>query len=357
MSLVQLSAAEVLADLTRFDTLIDARSPSEYAEDHLPGAINLPVLDDEERRIVGTLYKQESALAARKLGAALAARRIAAHIEAEVAARPRNWQPLVYCWRGGQRSGSLAWFLGQIGFRTVQLSGGYKGFRAIVRSELDTLPLRLRLVVLCGRTGSGKTLLLQQLARQGAQVLDLEGLARHRGSVLGALPGQPQPSQKRFDTLVWQTLRGFDPGLPVFVESESARIGNARVPAALLAHMREAGQCVRIEMADEARVELLLQEYAFFADDPEHFCELLRGLVDLQGRETVTGWQALAREGRWGEVFGALMARHYDPLYERSMRRSFAALDAAPRLPLVSAAPADLERAANQLIQLSSPEA
>ncbi len=346
MSLVQLGAADVVADYGRFDTVIDARSPSEFAEDHLPGAVNWPVLDDAERALVGTLHKQDSALAARKVGAALAARRIADHVEARVATMPREWQPLVYCWRGGQRSGSLAWFLGQIGFRTVQLGGGYKAFRALVRDELERLPTLYRFVVLCGRTGSGKTRLLQRLAARGAQVLDLEGLAAHRGSILGAVPGQAQPTQKRFDTLVWQALRGFDPARPVFVESESARIGQARVPERLLQHMRSAGRCVRIEMDDEARIALLLQEYAHFAADPEGFCRLLDGLIELQGRETVRQWQAMARAGRWAEVFGALMRQHYDPLYERSMRRSFGSLDRWPACRLADGSDAALDAAA-----------
>ena len=354
MSVTPLTAAEVLADYRRFDTVIDVRSPSEYAEDHLPGAINLPVLDDAERRIVGTLNRHDSVLAARKVGAMLAARRIADHIERRIANQPRDWQPLVYCWRGGQRSGSLAWFLGQIGFRTVQLSGGYKAFRAEVCTALETLPLSLHFVVLCGRTGSGKTRLLQRLAQRGAQVLDLEGLACHRGSVLGAVPGQPQPSQKRFDTLVWLALKGFDAARPVFIESESARIGQARVPEALLKHVRETGRCVRIEMADADRVALLLQEYAFFADDAEGFCRLLDGLVELRGRDVVSGWQAQARAGQWAEVFADLMRRHYDPLYERSMRRSFAALDSAPRLALGGPDDAAMDAAAAALVQLAT---
>lgn len=354
MSLTQVSAEEVVADLGRFDTIIDARSPSEFAEDRLPGAINLPVLDDEERRVVGTLYKQASALAARKVGAALAARRIAGHIEAQVADKPREWRPLVYCWRGGQRSGSLAWFLSQIGFRTAQLGGGYKAFRERVRLELEVLPAGLGFVVLAGRTGSGKTRLLQRLAQQGEQVLDLEGLACHRGSVLGAMPDRPQPSQKHFDTLVWQALRGFDAARPVYVESESARIGTLRVPERLLLQMREQSRCVRVEMPDAARVALLLQDYAFFADDPDGFCRLLDGLVELQGRERVQGWQALARAGRWAELFGALMAQHYDPLYERSMRRNFAALAAAPRVELADGGPAALDGAAHALRALSA---
>ena len=203
---------------------------AEFAEDHLPGAVNWPVLDDEQRRIVGTLYKQVSPLQARKVGAAMVARNIADHLERWVADQPREWQPLVYCWRGGQRSGTLAWFLSQIGFRTGQLQGGYKAFRARVRDELQTLPQRHRFQVLCGRTGSGKTRLLHALAEQGAQMLDLEGLAGHRGSVLGALPGRAQPSQKRFDTLCWQALRGFDATRPVFVEGESRKIGRCACP-------------------------------------------------------------------------------------------------------------------------------
>ncbi|MCB1995318.1 MAG: tRNA 2-selenouridine(34) synthase MnmH, partial [Rhodoferax sp.] len=157
MSLKPVTADEYLADPAAWDAVIDARSPLEFAEDRLPDAINWPVLDDEERRIVGTTYKQVSALEARKIGAAMAGRRIAGHLDAFIADKPREWRPLVYCWRGGQRSGSLAWFLSQIGFRTGQLQGGYKAFRAVVRAQLDTLPQALDFVVLAGRTGSGKT--------------------------------------------------------------------------------------------------------------------------------------------------------------------------------------------------------
>lgn len=350
MSLGSVTAAEWLAAPQRFDTIIDARSPAEFAEDHLPGALNWPVLDDEQRRIVGTLYKQDSALQARKVGAVLVARNIAAHIERHVPERPRDWQPLVYCWRGGQRSGSLAWFLGQIGFRSTQLSGGYKAWRAIVREELTTLPQRLRYQVLCGRTGSGKTRLLAMLAAQGAQVLDLEGLACHRGSVLGALPGQPQPTQKRFDSLLWEALRGFDVRRPVFVESESRKVGALRVPEALIQHMRETGQCWRVQMDDDARLQLLLQDYAYFSDDVAGFCRQLESLVEVRGRDTVAQWQALAQQGRWREVFAALMQQHYDPLYERSLRRSFAQLDAAPLLQLQRGDDAELAAVARQLM-------
>lgn len=350
MSLTSASAAEFVGEPGRFDCIIDARSPAEFAADHLPGAVNWPVLDDEQRRVVGTLYKRESALAARKLGATMVARNIAAHVEQWAQDKPRDWQPLVYCWRGGQRSGSLAWFLGQIGFRTTQLDGGYKAWRAIVRDQLGELPRRFSYRVLCGRTGSGKTRLLAALADAGAQTLDLEGLACHRGSVLGAVPGRPQPTQKHFDTLLWKTLKGFDPCRPVFIESESRKVGALRVPEALIEHMRNHGECVLVQMSDAARLDLLQHEYSFFTDDVDGFCRLLESLLTLRGRETVNGWQAEARAGRWREVFGQLMQQHYDPLYERSLRRNFLQLEGALKIELHDGEPLTLRNAAEQLL-------
>ncbi len=350
MALRSIDATESASRLASFDAILDARSPGEFAEDHLPGALNLPVLDDDQRHIVGLLYVQHSALEARKQGAAMAARNIAEHIERWVADKPRDWQPLVYCWRGGQRSGALAWFLDQIGFRTTKLTGGYKGFRNVVMRELEDLPLRFDFRVLAGRTGSGKTRLLQALAARGAQALDLEALACHRGSVLGGVPDQPQPSQKAFDTTLWQTLRRLEPGRPVFVESESRKIGALQLPAALIERMHGSGQVLRIEMPDDARVDLLLQEYGFFAGRPERFCALLDGLVALRGRETVQRWQAMARAGRWAEVFGAMMHEHYDPLYRRSMDKHYAGLQQARVVTLADGSEAAMQDAARALV-------
>lgn len=350
MALQLLNAADAVARLSTFDAVIDVRSEAEFAEDRLPGALNWPVLGNAERALVGTTFVQVSALEARKVGAALVARNIAAHLEREMAHVPREWRPLVYCWRGGQRSGTMAWFLSQIGFRTVQLAGGYKAFRALVREQLDVLPGPLQFTVLCGRTGSGKTRLLHALAAHGAQVLDLEGLAAHRGSILGALPGQPQPSQKAFETALWDQLRRFDAQRPVYVESESAKIGVLRVPEVLLQRFRDQGRCVVVELPDAERVRLLLEEYASFAAAPGHFCTLLDGLVELRGRATVKQWQALALEGQWAACFGALMAEHYDPLYDRSMKRHFASLAGAPRLPVPQADAAAFDAAAVRLL-------
>ena len=344
------SAGDAIGALDRFDAIIDVRSPSEFAEDHLPGAVNWPVLNDDERARVGTLYVQTSPMAARQIGAALVARNIANAIERHVQGQPREWQPLVYCWRGGQRSGAMAWFLGQIGFRTAQLQGGYKAFRAQVRAELAELPLRFDYRVLAGRTGSGKTRLLQALRSAGAQVLDLEGIACHRGSVLGGLPDRPQPSQKAFDTALWQALRALDAARPVYVESESKKVGSLQLPDALVLRMREHGQCLRVQMSDDARTQLLLEEYGFFANDVEGFCKLLDALIDLRGRERVQHWQAMARAGQWAELFALLMQDHYDPLYERSMKRHFASLATAPVVDLADGGPAALQRAAHALL-------
>ena len=350
MSLRSVDGASALPALAEFDCVIDVRSPAEFALDHLPGAVNWPVLDDEQRRVVGTLYVQTSPLEARKLGAVLVARNIADHLERWTKDWPREHQPLVYCWRGGQRSGALAGVLDQIGFRASKLTGGYKAFRTQVRADLATWPERFDFSVLAGRTGSGKTRLLQAIAAEGAQVLDLEALACHRGSILGGLPDQPQPAQKRFDTLLWQALSALDPARPVFVESESRKIGALQVPDALIQRMRATARCVRVEMDDAARVRLLVEEYGFFATDPERFCMLLDGLVALRGREQVVAWQAQARSGEWAGVFGDLMLRHYDPLYTRSIDQNFPGYASATPLRINDGGTAAMRAAARAVL-------
>jgi tRNA 2-selenouridine synthase len=329
MSVRPIAAADAVARLAEFDTVIDARSESEYAEDHLPHAVNWPSLDDAQRHEVGTLYKQVSPFDARKRGAALVAANIARHVERDVMDKPRTWKPLVYCWRGGQRSGSLSLVLGQIGFQVHIIEGGYKAFRGAVLAELPALAQRLHYQVICGPTGSGKTRLLQALEAAGAQVLDLEALASHRSSVLGLIPGQPQPTQKRFDTLVWERLRGFDPERPVYVESESRKVGNLAVPESLIEAMR-ASACLRIELSDDERVRLLLEDYAFFSEDTDLFCRRLEALSQLRGNEQVQAWQRQVRAGEIEAVVRELLVKHYDPGYASSTQRNFRHFEAAP---------------------------
>ena len=323
MSVRQVPAAEAVERLDAFSAIIDARSEDEYALDRLPGALNWPSLNNEERKLIGTIYAQVNPFEAKKRGAALVAANIARHIEREVIDQPRTWQPLVYCWRGGKRSGSLALVLGEIGFKVGVIEGGYKAFRTAVLAALPPLAERLDLRVICGPTGSGKTRLLHALADAGAQVLDLEALASHRSSVLGMIPGEPQPAQKRFDTLVWDRLRRLDPARPVFVESESRKVGNLAIPDSLIERMR-AADCLRLELADDERVALLMEDYDFFVKDQALFCERLDALNELRGKSVVQGWQAQVAAGRTEAVVRELLLKHYDPGYASSIKRNFA---------------------------------
>ena len=330
--LAPIGAAEALQRLDDFSAVIDARSESEFALDHLPGAVNWPSLNDAQRALVGTEYKQVSPFAARKRGAAIVARNIAAHVERHLADVPREWSPLVYCWRGGQRSGALATVLGQIGFRVRVLEGGYRAYRSAVVTALEGEPGRFDFRVVCGPTGSGKSRLLGALAVEGAQVLDLEALANHRGSVLGLVPGSTQPSQKHFDSRLWDVLRRLDATRPVFVESESKKIGDLRVPEALIVRMR-ASPCVWLELGLERRVDLLIDDYAFFVADTKAFSSRLDALRTLRGNATIDAWQDAAAAGDTRRVVRELLTTHYDPVYLQSMQRNFAGV-AAPRLTI-----------------------
>jgi tRNA 2-selenouridine synthase len=322
MSLTPVTASQALSSLASFSAVIDARSPSEYELDRLPNALNWPSLNDEERVHVGTIYKQESAFDARKIGGALVARNVAAHIEAHCQDKDKKWKPLIYCWRGGKRSGSLALILGQIGFDVHLIEGGYKAFRAEMIADLQTLSTQFDYRVVCAPTGSGKTRLLHALKAEDAQVLDLEDLANHRSSVLGLVPGQVQPSQKQYDMRIWQALKVLDPTRPVFVESESKKVGNVSIPECLIAAMR-AGRCLRLDLPLHARVALLLEDYDYFVKDAEFFCARLDVLVPLRGRLVVEGWQQQARSGKMAEVVEDLLKNHYDPSYLSSMVRNF----------------------------------
>jgi tRNA 2-selenouridine synthase len=301
---------------------IDVRSPAEYAIDHLPGAVNLPVLDDDERKVVGTLHAKDSAFAARKHGAALVARNIAHILESHCQTKPREWAPVVYCWRGGKRSASLTHVLNEIGWRAVQLEGGYQTWRRHVVSMLTNIPARFRYVVVCGLTGSGKSRLLAALRAEGAQALDLEHLARHRGSLLGDLPGDPQPSQKAFETDLLTALESLDRTRPVYVESESRRIGTVQVPDALLDSMRAAA-CVRVDTPQPLRVALLKEEYTHYLSDPSLLADNLSPLVPVHGRKTIERWVTAAARGDFDLLIDELLSLHYDPTYGRSMQRNF----------------------------------
>jgi tRNA 2-selenouridine synthase len=331
--------AVTVAQALDFDEVIDVRSEGEYGEDHIPGAINCPVLDNSERALVGTIYKQSSSFDAKRIGAALVSANIARHLRERLFDRPRSWRPLVYCWRGGGRSNALAHVLAQIGWRVGRLEGGYKAYRRAVIEDLDSLPKRFEWRVLCGLTGTGKSRLLRHLASAGAQVLDLEALAAHRGSVLGNMPDEPQPAQKMFESLLWKSLRTFDSSRPIFVEGESKKIGRIRVPDALIEAMW-ASECVVLDAAVPVRIELLKSEYAHYLTEPDALCAQLDCLTALHGVETIGRWKQLARERAADALVEELLVRHYDPAYRRSTLKHYPALARAQHYTLAKASDA-----------------
>jgi tRNA 2-selenouridine synthase len=347
-----------LSQLGEFDAIIDVRTPAEFAEDHIPGAINCPVLSDEERITVGTLYKQVSPFEARKVGAALVAKNIAQHLQTRFRDHPKSWRPLIYCWRGGQRSSAMCIILAQVGWAAHKLEGGYKTYRRDVLDNLATLPQNFSLRVICGPTGSGKSRLLAALAESGQpdsgqpnnkqQVLDLEMLAQHRGSVLGRLPEQAQPSQKWFDSALLHALQKLDPARPVYVEAESNKIGVITLPDALVSAMH-AGECLLLETPLEVRVAGLLEDYRHYLANPETLIAHLQALHRFHGSQQLEHWTALISGGGFAALVAELLTLHYDPSYFRATSKHYVDLDKAKRISLVSLSPDALKEIAKSL--------
>ncbi len=367
-----------VAQLAEFAAILDARSPGEFAADHLPGATSCPVLSDEQRIRVGTLYKQVSAFEAKKVGAALVARNIADHIEQHFLDKPKSWRPLVYCWRGGKRSGAFVHILREIGWDAHRLDGGYKAWRRHVVAELAELPQRFAFKVISGPTGSAKSRILEALARQGAQVLHLEELAAHKGSVLGRLPGKelagppqeflgppgggsersevfgggtaiPQPAQKMFESKLFAALTGFDASHPVYVEAESRRIGVLQVPDAVIAAIRGA-PCLRVDARRPARADFLLRDYDYFIARPVWLIEQLGHLRGLQSNETLARWAALIEAGEFRTLVEELLEQHYDPLYQRSQEKNYRDYGDAATFVADDLGPAAIDAIAAQIL-------
>ena len=344
------ASAETFRQLDQFDCVIDVRSPAEFADDHLPGAINCPVLDDEQRIEIGTLYKQVSPFAAKKLGAAMVSENIARQLRQNFLDQPRQWSPLIYCWRGGQRSGALTTVFRQIGWDARQLEGGYKNYRRFVIDELARLPALYALQIIKGATGSAKTRILLAMQEQGAQIIDLEALAAHKGSVLGLVPDTRQPSQKSFESALLSCLQKLDPGQPVFVEAESRKIGAVHVPEGLIDVMR-ASPSVTVDAPRAARVEYLLRDYAYFTNQVDGLLTRLDALKEIRGNQTVQAWHALALEKKWDGFVDSLLADHYDPLYQKSQAANYGA-DAPDHCHIATASLDDeaIRRAASAII-------
>jgi len=325
-----------------FDAIIDVRSPAEFALDHIPGALNLPVLDDEQRAAVGNEYVRGSKFLARRSGAALVARNIATHLEDGLGDRDGSFRPLVHCWRGGQRSGAVVAVMDQIGWTVTGLDGGYQTWRRQVTAALYEQPLAHRLVLLDGPTGAGKTALLAALATRGVQTLDLEALAAHRGSLFGAMPGG-QPTQKAFESRLHDALARLDPARPVLVEAESSKIGARVVPPSLWAAML-AAPVIELEVAFETRVAFTVVTYADISSDPAALDLALSRMPRHHSKATLAEWRAMAQGGDTPALVRELLIAHYDPAYRRSGEgRDRAALG---RIALSGHAPADLDRAA-----------
>jgi tRNA 2-selenouridine synthase len=331
----------------QYALVIDARSEREYAEDHLPCAVNLPVVDNEEYAEVGTTHRTDTHRAY-LIGVSYALRNISHSIEDLVGRYPKDARMLVYCFRGGKRS--KLWFdaLSTIGFRVDRLPGGWKAYRAWVRDQLMELPRKFRYHVLCGPTGCGKTRLLSALASVGAQVLDLEDLARHRGSLIGDIPGVAQPTQKWFDSQLVERLRRFDPALPIWVESESKKIGAIQVPSALLETMHGA-RLFSLSAPMAERVALWREDYGHFERDLDAMMGRLRFLRPLIGGEEFGRWETLVAERRAPELFQRLMEAHYDPAYARSIAKNYPLIDKASQVELSRLDRESLLEAARQL--------
>jgi tRNA 2-selenouridine synthase len=343
------SATANVTQLQDFDEVIDVRTPDEYADDHIPGAINYPVLSNEERVIVGTMYKQVSSFEAKKLGAAFIAKRVAHYIENNFIDKPKNWKPLIYCWRGGKRSGSMTHIFRQIGWNAHILDGGYKSYRKDVVSQLNELPTQFQFQVITGMTGSGKSKVLEKLSAIGAQVLDLENLAQHKGSVLGNLPESPQPSQKNFETQILTQLKKLDCEKIVFVEAESRKIGTLHVPDTLLERMRKS-PCVRIEATTDARVAFLIDDYPYFINQPDNLISTIDFLKELHGKERLDHWKTLVHQKEWRQLVSELLEKHYDALYKRSQNSNYVNYEKAPCYQTADLSAKGIEILATQIL-------
>jgi len=335
---------------SRYDEILDVRAPVEFAEDRVSGAVNLPVLEDDERRLVGTIFRQVSPFEARRLGAAFVSRNIAQHLDGHFAGKGRDYRPLIYCWRGGQRSQSIAHVLAEVGWRVAIVEGGYKAYRRRVVETIATRSETLRFVVLNGYTGAGKTRLLRELEGSDAQVLDLERLACHRGSVFGADSGSPQPSQKRFESLIYDHLIRFDPERPVFVEAESAKIGRLNLPIPLVRRIRQ-GPVVEVAAPLAARADHLVHEYQEWLGDLDRIVSTLDRLKGYHSSAKIAEWRSLAEQGDWRILVSRLLDEHYDRKYSVKGEGAYAAPAAA--LELVPDDPGSVRRCAEELRALA----
>jgi len=301
--------------------LVDVRSPCEHVAESIPGSVNVPLLTDDERALVGTIYKQEGEVSARRYALRIISPKIPDLIDRILAMRKSGQHLVVHCWRGGLRSEAVASFLSVIGVDCWRLTGGYKAWRqqllADFAGEYDFLP-----VVLDGFAGVGKTEILSELSRLGHAVLDLEALANHRGSVFGGMGLGAQPTQKNFDAAVWLQLRKFE-NEPVFMEAESRKVGRLSIPNCVFDRICS-GHKVLVSGTLQVRSQRIVADYArtMNANGEANAVRLLHALTERLGARRVAEVEQIATAGDLVAAVEILLVEYYDPLYAKQIARS-----------------------------------
>jgi len=298
--------------------LVDVRSPKEYSEFTIPGAVNLPIFDDEERELIGTVYNHESIDKAKKMGVDFASKRLLLLYEEIKKLREEHDKIILFCERGGYRSSSLCALLNSIGIGAVKLRGGYKGYRAVVNSMLPKLNSEVNYIVIHGYTGTGKTELLKMLENRGYDILDLEKHANHRGSLLGDVGLGSRMSQKQFESLVYDNLRHRNSDT-IFVEGESSRIGNIVIPHYIIQSMK-AGKHILAVGSIEMRVRRIVEEYTKGKDSDADIINSLEKLGRNISARRIEEYARNIRLGNYHQVAEDLMIRYYDPMYENEIK-------------------------------------
>ena len=301
-------------ELKSFDDIIDVRSPNEYQEDHIPNSTNLPVLNNLERKEIGTIYKNKSAFIAKKIGASLVSANIANHIKKNLLTKPGNWKVLIYCWRGGQRSKSFATVLSEIGWQVYVLKGGYKTYRSSINKKIYTITKKRKFMIIRGPTGCAKTRILQRLKKIGANTIDLEGIAKHKGSLLGSNPNVNQPSQKLFESQIYIELKKIKEKKLIFIESESSKIGNLYLPSTIISKI-EKSPSIEINTDIKSRVSYLIKDYKSFIKTKDSFNKLFAYANVKLGKDIVTAWKVNYNSKDWKKLAYQLIVEYYDPLY------------------------------------------
>ncbi len=338
-----------LAQQRKGTLIIDVRTPAEFAETTIPGAVNVPIFSNDERIEVGTVFQQQGKRDARKLGVRLVAPNIPRLMDRVEELRVGHPGPvIVFCWRGGMRSLAMTSFMNLAGIPARQLLGGHKGFR---RKVLDYFEQQQwpPVFVLRGLTGTGKTRVLQQLDEMGYPVVDLEGLANHRGSAFGALGLEPQPSQKKFEALLWARLEELKESPYLVTEGESLHIGRIMVPKAFHQAMQTQTSLWMTASLD-VRTQIILEDYPALDQLKEQFEKPINALKERLGGKVVTEFLNLLNSGQWDKLVRELMVRYYDPLYMHTLPERRVEIE----LKTVEAATKEVASALDKLVKSSS---